>query len=307
MSTLILNKPILAKCNDRTKLAKLHPTSGEPQDWLGESLISSYNLISLSFDFFINWNKNTVAREIWVKRIVDYKYNPWPNNDKELLYNAICNIEGENYIKSIKLFSEIYDFSCHYMLFKEATNWSKNNKEVVDVNVTSLESAIGILNVNEIQQRIEAMRGRSVPIGPGGLTYGTSTLECYLSITPYFWPGDVDSVLVDNDSRACCIIEFKKHTKSDSIRLQTLSNYRDRDRLKYQSLGLFRDRLSVKNKIPIIMIFYPTMPHIKEIKIEKIEGPFDDLQVSNSLYLNLPIVSDKSSHKNLIDTLLNMI
>lgn len=39
----MLKKPLLAKCSNRTQLAKIHPTAGEPQDWLHEQSHATRN------------------------------------------------------------------------------------------------------------------------------------------------------------------------------------------------------------------------------------------------------------------------
>ena len=35
----MLKKPILAKCDDRQDLAKRHPFSGDPEEWLADSYL----------------------------------------------------------------------------------------------------------------------------------------------------------------------------------------------------------------------------------------------------------------------------
>lgn len=304
----MLRKPVLAKCADRTQLAKTHPVAGQPESWLNENLMSSLNLVSLSFDFFINWTKLKVARELWIKRVVDARYEPWPNEGAEELLAAIKSIDAERTVSTLSSFCKSYDFECHYMLFKESSNWSRDQFNIVDVEITSPELSVGLCNISSISTRIKTLRGGSVPIGPGGLIYGTSSLECFLSRTPDFWPGDVDSILVDYNkpSSIHLICEFKKHTLGESINLQTLSKYRERDKLKYQSIGLLRDFLSIGKSIPIIVVYYPTQTHITEIKIERINGPYDNLRVSNTATLPLPKTSNIKSCEKFAESLLSM-
>ena len=102
------------------------------------------------------------------------------------------------------------------------------------------------------------------------------------------------------------ICEFKKHTLDESIDRQTLSRYRDRDKLKYQSLGLLRDCLSTDKNLPILVVYYPTRSHIRQIKIEKIIGRYDDLHVSDTARLPLPKSSDAKSCERFVESLLGM-
>ncbi|MDZ7362714.1 MAG: hypothetical protein ONB46_18600 [candidate division KSB1 bacterium] len=137
-------------------------------------------------------------------------------------------------------------------------------------------------------QRIRKLRGDRVPLGPGGLVYSTSSLECFLSKTADFWPGDADAVLVDGKNLARAILEFKKHNLDTPIENQTLQNYRDRDKLKYQSLGLLHDRLQAAATLPILLVYYPTQSHIKNVKIERLAGPYDALHVVDAHVSELP-------------------
>ena len=304
----MLKKPILAKCADRTQLAKIHPVAGQPESWFNENLMSSLNLVSLSFDFFINWRRLKVPKELWVKRVVDEKYEPWPNEEAKTLLASIKRVDAERTVDTLSDFCKSYELEPHYMLFKESSNWSRDQFDIADVEITSPELKVSLCNISNIRKRINTLRGGSVPIGPGGLIYGTSSLECFLSKTPDFWPGDVDSILVDYNKASSIrlICEFKKHTLSDSISFQTLSKYRDRDKLKYQSIGLLRDYLSIGKSIPIVVVYYPTQMHITEIKIEKIVGTYDNLRVSDTAMLPLPKTSNIKSCEKFVELLLNM-
>jgi len=303
----MLKKPSLAKCSDRTKFAKIHPTAGEPKNWLNETFLKPHNLLSLSFDFFVNWNQLTIGSEIWIKRIVRDDYYPWPTTDIKKIIGWINKVDTEKIVNSLTRFCRAYEIDCHYLLFKESTDWPTDSKNVVDIDITSTSPEVSLWNVSGIRHRIRTLRSTTVPIGPGGLIYGTSSLECFLSHTPDFWPGDVDSVLVDSNSAVHGILEYKKHTLSGPIESQTLLNYRDRDKLKYQSLGLLRDRFSENNVLPILMIYYPTQQYITNVKIEKLAGRYDQLTVSAQRILPLPNLASSASCQKFTNTIVDML
>ena len=76
----MLRKPILAFCDNRAP-AHTHPSSGEPEDWLADTYLELHGLVGLTFDFFVNWRTRSVSknsRELWIKRIVELSFEPWP-------------------------------------------------------------------------------------------------------------------------------------------------------------------------------------------------------------------------------------
>ena len=118
------------------------------------------------------------------------------------------------------------------------------------------------------------------------MIYSTSSLEGYLSRQPYFWPGDADTVLFDENNEVVAIIEFKKHTASSTIPFgeQRITNYLNQDILKYKSLALLRDKFQT----PLFVLYYPIPRNIDYIIIEKLDGAADTLYASERYELELP-------------------
>lgn len=302
----MLRKPTLALCGDRSRKAKVNPTSGEPDSWLFHEYLNSEGIEVVGFDFFVNWTELSIPNEIWIKRIIDDQITELSHDDFSRFCSWVRNVDGANYVDKLISFCHEHEISCHYFLFKESSSWNDNPKAIYDVCITN--PSVKVLRPTDVQAKIKNLRNVSVPIGPGGLRYGTSSLECYLSNTPYFWPGDVDAFLIDNGNKVRAIIEYKKHNLDTPIEKQTLMNYRDRDRQKYQSLALLRDRFNTSdNHVPIIIIYYPTDSNIKYIKVEKVEGIYNDLQVSHSEIWDIPIRGDEKSHYIFTQKLNNLI
>ncbi len=302
----MLRKPVLAKCDNRRLTAKINPLAGEPQEWLTTPVLKQRQLRVLSFDFFVNWPRRSIADEIWIKRLVREEISPWPVLDPQVLKDWIEQVDSPETAQALQAFCREQSFTSHYFLFKDATRWETDPQVVVDVEIGVSTQSPLLTKPSELRQRIRKLRGGSVPIGPGGLVYSTSSLECFLSKTADFWPGDADAVLVDEKNQARAILEFKKHNLDTPIEKQTLLNYRDRDKLKYQSLGLLRDRLQAAATLPILMVYYPTQSHIKNVKIERLAGPYDALQVVVAHLCELPRRSAPDSFHRFSEAVLKL-
>jgi len=291
----MLRAPSLAKCNDRKSLAKVHPIAGNPEDWFKTINFYQRNYYSLSFDFFIDWTKKSVPNEIWIKSIVNDDVQNWPITNGTILEQEIASIAGQTYLSNLRKFSINQNLICNFQLFKDlpSSQWGNNPDEIVSFNL--LDNSTNIHSPLTIQSQIRKLRGTVSNIGPGGLIYGTSTLECYLSTSPDFWPGDVDTLLVDNNHEPVAILEFKKHNKSSPITQQQLSNYRNRDKLKYESLGLLRDHFSSDVSLPIFIIYYSTRIEEPNIKIEKVGGSYNNLTTVSSSIFPIPSIGDTHS------------
>ena len=205
----MLQLPLLARCDNRRLLARTHPTAGDPNQWLSQASLDNCGLHGLSFDFFVNWNARTIGEEVWMKRLVAENHTPWPLLDVSQLLSALAQIDPQISAGDLSAFCTRHALHCHYFLFKDSAPWSRNPAAIVDLSVSSSPPTARLMDVNAISTRIRAQRGAPVPIGPGGLIYGTSSLECHLSRTPDFWPGDADMLLLDSDSKVHSILEFK--------------------------------------------------------------------------------------------------
>ena len=66
----MLNKAILARCDNRTRRANTHPFSGEPEEWVADTYLERHNLEGFTFDFFVNWSNYSISNQLWLKRVV---------------------------------------------------------------------------------------------------------------------------------------------------------------------------------------------------------------------------------------------
>ena len=317
----MLRKPTLAFCNNRARPAPTHPCSGEPDEWLADTYLEPHGLVGLTFDFFVNWTTRSVSNRLWIKRIVELSFTPWPVLSLDIS-NAIYQCDGEEKVKQLCKFADKHDMSCHYFLFKESHDWGNSPAPIVAVSFDGdgLVTDVREVELSILMSRIQVHAGGPVPVGEKGLTLGLSTLECYLANDKKdeeaAWPGDADLVLVDANSTPRAIIEFKKHTPSSKKTFpdQKLSNYYRRgynwspDGRKYNRLALFRDYLKGNAPpLPIIVVYYSTIPSIHQVKLEHVEGADRELITAKSEYVPLPKTSDAGSCRDFVASLQGFI
>lgn len=284
----MLKKPVLARCADRSVLAKQHPTAGNPDDWLSEQILSKSGLRGVYFDYFVNWNTNAISNELWIKRILNSEYSPWPDYKKDRIQNLIDDCDGSEFRECLAKFATRYSFKLRFKIFKDVPKW-ENDSFIISTNINKAGDIDSLFRVSleELMNNIKKLSGGPISVGKKGLYFGTSYLECHLSHTDAAWPGDVDLIITDTECKALAILEYKKHTKSSPIKQQQLSNYYPNpDRRKYDRLEILRRHLG--ENIPIIITYYPTNTTEKLMKLEVIRGQIGALKSIKSQYLNLP-------------------
>lgn len=314
----MLCKPISAFCNNRARPAPTHPFSGEPDKWLGDTYLQPHGLVGLTFDFFVNWRTRTTSNRLWIKRIVEPSFTPWPVVSHDIS-NAIYQCDGEKKVKQLCEFAAEHDMSCHYFLFKESSDWQNSPAPIVAVSFggDGLVTDVREVELSTLKSRIQRWAGGPVPVGDKGLRVGSSTLECYLANDikheGVAWPGDADLVLVDSNYAPHAIIEFKKHTLETPIADQRLSNYYRRgnrwsqDGRKYNRLAMLRDYLSGNAPLPIIVVYFPTPTSINQVQLERVEGADRQLRTTKSEFIPLPNVKNEESCRGFVVSLLEMI
>ena len=318
----MLCKPISAFCDNRAPAPK-HPSSGEPDEWLADTYLEPHGLVGLTFDFFVNWTTRSVSKRLWMKRIVNQSFMPWPitsshDPSKAVYQNAIYQCDGEEKVKQLCKFATKYGMSCHYFLFQESDDWENSPSPIVAVSFNGDGLVVDDREVElpTLKSRIQQWAGGTVYVGRKGLGLGSSTLECYLANarTGAAWPGDADLVLVDSNVAPHAIIEFKKHTLETPIADQKLSNYYRRgkkwsqDGRKYNRLAMLRDYLSGSGPpLPIIVVYFPTSTSIHHVKLEYVEGADRELIATKSKFVLLPNAGDEGSCRDFVALLLEFI
>ena len=307
---LSLSKPVLARCDDRSVIARKHPSSGDPEEWLADTYLKPYDLFGLTFDFYVDWNNRSIPNELWIKRIVNDDYTPWPMEDASDVPSEIYRCDGEEKVRQLCRFAHTHNFTCHYFLFKESLYLFARREHVVEVGFDGNGTVVHIRKVNlpNLKDRIRQLRG-----GPFSTTktlnYGQTALDCYLyHNTDVMLPGDADLVLVDSNYTPRAIVEFKKDTIGAPISDETLSKYYRSDPYKYDSFSYFRDRFTNDpSTLPIVVLYYSVKPATRQVKLERIEGTARKLRATNSKLVPLPNARNARSCRDFVASLIEMM
>ena len=307
----MLNKPILARCDNRTRRANTHPFSGEPEEWVADTYLERHSLEGFTFDFFVNWSNYSISNQLWIKRVVARTFNPWPITSSDDISNAIYQCDGEEKVRQLCRFANKYSLSCYYFLFKESPNSQRPPAPIIEVKFDGSGSVVDVQEVelSILMSQIRRLAGGPVRVGPKGLFYGLTTLECFLSKTDAAWPGDADLVLVDSNFTPRAIIEFKKDTRGNPISREGLSNYYPRpDGRKYNRLALFRDYLTEgAGTLPIVVLYYSVIQSTRQVKLECIDGAARRLKATHSELVPHPNVNDEGSCRDFVASLLGIV
>lgn len=302
----MLKKPTLALTRDRSRLAQVNETCGDPEEWFDSEFFRSMGIYAASFDFFVNWENESICDEVWIKRISDSE--DIQQSDEDELIELISNCDGRDKSRSLYHFLRDQGMREKYMLFRDVPEerWGTGEERVVEFDLTRYKrGSINYLNAGEIQSRIRELRRTPAPIGNAGLIYSTSSLEGYLSRQRYFWPGDADTVLYDDKNNVVAVIEFKKHTARSHIPFskQGINNYLKKDILKYKSLALLRDRFHTR----LFVLYYPIPQGIDYVIIEELCGPPAALYPGFRRKLDLPQIRNAARMRDFAENFMRQV
>jgi len=310
----MLTKPFLSKCGDRSSMPKSHPTSGSPEDWFSYEMLEPHSLSCITFDFFVNWSltPNSITPAIWIKRILLPEFNY--QHVIENLENILVEEFGSQQLKMLKSFGTNNDFKIQFIIFKDDLNWSNSASEIMIVDLLCSENDNltfnhSVVTLDNFKATIRNNSGGAIQIGSKGLIYGTSNLECHLSGTNSLYPGDVDLIILNSESKPICVLEFKKHTLNTSISLQQISNYYPNpDGRKYNRLAILKDYLSENTpNIPMFIVYYPTNASFTEGKLELLKGEVGNLSTKAASNFLLPTDNSNSEYNKIIEKLIKAI
>lgn len=260
---------------------------------LKDKLPPDFNI--LSFHFFAQWSQDyytsmnnyvPLSNEFWMtKRLL--------NADADITNVASWlenNVNFQNQYLTFKEFSKIYGFHTSLIILPEySTSLSYDQIKDWPVYVgkyINQKLQVFSYTIEYLGQKIQTLSNGRVNVGSKGLIYGTSCIECILSNTDKAYPGDVDAVIL-KDQTPIAIIEFKKHNSNKAgpnISQHTASKYSNldpstgkygSDRKKYiRIMSLCR-----KFNLPLIMFYYDNEQN--NVMLETISDVLPNIVVSH--------------------------
>jgi len=308
--------------------APQHPSSGSPHEWLADTNLRGVALRGLSFDFFIDWSRNSVGDEVWLKRTVPPDVDPWPCS-LDALRSALSSADRLDVLLAAR-FLRGYGMRARYIAFPDPTDWSTQPRPIVsaDIREDGELTNLSVWSIADLAGEIASATGRDIRVAAMAIT--TSDLEAHLaSGTGTPWPGDVDRLLMDGATgEAKAIVEFKKHTLAAPIEDYTFARYyrpgtgaagvKTSDRLKWDRLCFLAKRLAPDNwlrgdgpqhagGLPIIALYFPTSPGHDSVLLEQITGECGELVVGRRSRATLPTAGNRDSQMSVVKAIRELI
>lgn len=307
--------------NERFQALKTNYRLGDITYNFDSNALRSNGLNALSFCFFVNWNNNylsgTIDPHIWIKKGLAIHEKKRIDVQEPLLIEKFLSCEPLDAVINKSSFFGRYDLDLSYTIIWKAPlgTLPDNCNVIIELSYRDSGFQKNIINFGQLKNLLLQYSGRSIVMGKPLIYYETE-LEKILSLNrsgrtaPF--PGDCDLLLYDNDFRCRAIIEFKKRTSRGaniSIANQTISNYIEKDILKYRRLNLLRNYFEQKDEsiIPLLNIFYSVAGDKDDNKI-KIETISHGLQSGITDYFELPDFCDaKISHPIILQHILSVV
>ena len=269
---LVISPLRQAKCSDRNDVTRDFNTSR----WLLPVLPDGWKIHS--FHFFMDWANDpaTVTGPFLMTRLVDIPPGDNPNDvTKDNILQAFYESGSDVHFEDLLQVSANCSREIHAVLLPESGIPVSDRTPFWTV-IKNKTGAFEVLkhDVAQLKKRIRALHRTEASIGGKGLTYGTSTIECFLSLSNDIFPGDVDAVVVDELSHVQHVIEFKRHNISAPIDQHLADRYYPKqDSRKYASLQAFVSEVNVfaKSETQLTIFYYTTRePH--QIRLQSVAG-----------------------------------
>lgn len=303
----MLSLPRQISCKDFAPGGAYNATHGDPSQWLDEGDLAAHDLAPLTFDFFVNWNDDTIPDEIWLKTILDIGRARARLTDPRQLLPELDAFNKQNR-PDYEPFLAHTGLQLVHKLIPDRARWDarfeahRNQAALYSVRDGIVEQHM----LPKVMAEILRLRGGAGTRTTKRLYYAASSIECYLSTTDVLWPGDADAVLVDHQGQPVAVLEYKKCTRPPPVADQTLEMWA-RDVRKWQSLGLLREKLGGDKRLPAIIVFYSTTEDDHEVKLELLQGPSQALTVRRVQRVQRPILGQPATSADYVTAVTDLI
>ena len=250
-----------ALCSDRRQVTN----DPDPGRWLAEDRLPCGWAVH-GFHFFVDWQHEppVVGNTFLLTRLVDFGDGEDP-----------LSVTEDDVLKAFGSAGLPVEFDA---LARVCANYGKNLVPVLlpecETSALNDETPFWIVSggghseltitrstVSGLKNAIRKYSGGPVRIGQKGLTYGTSAIECLLSMTDAAYPGDADAVVVDGDGHVRYVIEFKKHNLTAPLGEHLARRYYPApDGRKYQRLHALASSFERADRgaAPLVIFYYST-------------------------------------------------
>lgn len=270
------------------------PVEALPFEWIKSNLENGLSVIS--FDGYVVRFIDRKVTALFMKKEFMYD-NVAEVTEENLIKTLTENGLGINWVERLQI-SEILNIPlfllCWPLNYPHSTHPTIHNPvfifQIVFSDSVPVIKKIKRCSLNELQDFIFSYRRFRFTIVKPLLT-AKSYMECYLSTTPSPWPGDLDGIILEtNTKKISALLEFKTHNLSSDIEQESVNKYAIQDMRRFKVLNYLQKEIGLKQGFdpPIIFIIWGTGPYHKKIKIQKISNG----QVIEETYIESPKFSN---------------
>ena len=273
------------------------PSECLPYDWIKNNLSKDYDLVN--FDGFAIDFKQMQITAFFMKK--EFEYGTVDEVNDENIKNLFFTDEYSDGWLARLMISQLLGVPLFFFCWPKDYPHSKYPQLPAPVFIfqVSLDGNTPIIKkikqgaLPELKEFILTYRRQTFP-NVKSLRISKSYMECYLSTTPFPWPGDLDGVVFErNAQKVLGILEFKTHNLNSAIEDEQISRYGQQDMRRFDVLSYLQKNLSAKQKasIPLLFIVWGKKSLHKKIKIQKI----DNNRVIGEVYIDSPIFTGQYS------------
>ncbi|MXY32850.1 MAG: hypothetical protein F4Y60_01920 [Boseongicola sp. SB0664_bin_43] len=265
-----------ALCTDRSQVTK----GPDPGRWWSTATLPSGWAVH-GFHFFVDWRLSppAVGDTFLLTRLIDFErgedsHSVTDGNVLGAFKAAGLRVEFE----ALRAVCARYGKELVAVLLPEREPAALDDGTPFWIVSTGKDGELTIARsmLRDLKKAIRTHSGGPVRVGGKGLIYGTSAVECLLSLTDAAYPGDADAVLVNTDGHVRYVIEFKKHTLTDPLGKHLANQYYPApDGRKYQRLHALASELgsSSHGAVSLVMFYYSTKRPLIRLQLVGALGP----------------------------------
>ena len=250
-----------ALCSDRSRVTD----DPDPGRWLAADTLPAGWAVH-GCHFFVDWRHDppVVGDTFLLTRLVDFEDGEDPLSVTEgNVLKAFCDAGLPVEFDALGRVCANYGKNLVPVLLPECETSALNDETPFWIVSGGGDRKLTITRstMSGLKNAIRKHSGGPIRIGKKGLTYGTSAIECLLSLTDAVYPGDADAVVVDGNGHVRYVIEFKKHTLTAPLGEHLADRYYPvPDGRKYRRLHALASALegSGHGAVSLVIFYYST-------------------------------------------------
>lgn len=303
-------------CPDKSTLYP--PSKDLPFQWLNSGLKLTHAEISLIdlAGYVVDFRESGKITAIMEN--LEYPYSDFNDINRDSLNQYLNNSSVKNDWKLRIKIADIFKIQLYIILWPINYPYEKDESIKNPIFILRASTANGIIttkliekgDLNEFESFIKKLRNGYSFQRVKPLNSAKTYMECYLAnrsgSNKNPWPGDLDGILIDNDTNEIkVLLEFKTHNLDTPIREEDSGKYGTIDERRFRVLTICQGHVGrIQSEKPLILfIVWGTKPAHEKIKIQAIL----DNQLLGEKYIKRPDSSDENELNDYATAIINFI